>query len=524
MATIRLQNIAFYYDSPFVNIFENLSLQIDTSWKTGLVGRNGRGKTTLLNLLQKTISPLKGHVDIPVSTSYFPFIPEYPQAITFDVIKDSVAPFRKWEQEMEALLMEPDDQKLDRYGEIAERYEQLGGYEIDALIHRETVNIGLEESVLSRPFPQLSGGEKTRALIVALFLRKDQFLLLDEPTNHLDMQGREVLGKYLSNKEGFILVSHDRFFLDTCVDHIISINRNDVRSIQGNYSTWKQQADLENDFEQRRDEKLQREIKQLEKSSRQRRDWSGQKEKEKVGAYDKGHVGHKAAKQMKRALAIEGKIQKNIEDKQGLLKNKEKERRLKFQESGKSPDQLLRIDNLTVSFGKQAILEDFSLSIEKEQRVAIVGGNGTGKTTLLNVICGTVPYQSGTINLPSYIKVLRAHQHPLWQKGYLRQYMDAEKFDETQFRQILGVMDVGGDIFDRPLETFSEGQLKKVDLCRSFMTPVHLLLWDEPLNYIDIISREQIEMVVLNFLPTLLFIEHDRYFVERIATEIVALS
>ena len=524
MSSIIFHNVQFSYDSPYVKIFDNLSLRIDTDWKTALIGRNGRGKTTFLHLLIQKITPTRGQIKIPPATSYFPYIPEHPQSSTFKVIKDSVAPFRLWERQMQELVTYTDEQSLQQYGDVAERYEQYGGYEIDALIHKEVKKIGLEADILSRSFSSLSGGEQTRALIVALFLRKGQFLLLDEPTNHLDMQGRTALTNYLATKQGFIVVSHDRYFLDTCVDHVISINRSDVRVIQGNYSTWKYQTDLENETEQRRNEKLKKEIRQLKRASRQRRDWSGRKEKSKAGAYDKGAIGHKAAKQMKRALTIERRMQENLEEKQRLFKNYEKDRPLKIQAAGKSPERLLRIQELTVSIEGNTILKNFSLTVDKGQRVAIIGKNGTGKTTLLNAICGTIAYDAGIIDMPGYLSILRAYQQPLWQSGFLRQHIRAHGVDETRFRQIFGVFGVEGEIFDRPLETFSQGQLKKVDLCRSFMSPAHLLLWDEPMNYIDILSREQIEQVILDYQPTLVFIEHDRYFVEKIATDIVMLD
>jgi len=524
MAQIILQQIHFHYISPYVKIFEDLSLNIDTEWKTALIGRNGCGKTTLLNLLRQKLIPTRGRVKGPPETAYFPFSPKSIQQTTFEVIKDSIAPFRLWERQMRELLADVTEENLLRHGEIAHRYEELDGYVIDALIHRETAQIGLDDELLARGFATLSGGEQTRALIVALFLRKGQYPLLDEPTNHLDLQGRMILSNYLASKQGFLVASHDRYFLDGCTDHVISMQRSDIRLVQGNYSIWKQQSDLEKEFETRQNEKLRQEIRQLKLAARQRRDWSGNKEKTKTSAYDSGFVGHRAAKQMKRALVIEKRLQQNLIEKQKLFKNYEKDRVLKLQTPEKAPEQVLRVQDLTVSFGRKVVFDQFSLTVNRGDRIAIIGGNGTGKTTLFNAICGTIEYQSGIIDFPAYLKFWRSYQQPRWQSGYLREYIQAENIDETRFRQILGVLNVEGDIFDRPLETFSQGQLKKVDLCRSFLAPAHLLLWDEPLNYIDILSREQIEQVILYFQPTLLFIEHDKYFVDKVATAVVVMG
>ncbi|MBW2091731.1 MAG: ABC-F family ATP-binding cassette domain-containing protein [Deltaproteobacteria bacterium] len=524
MASIILSHVSFDYDSPYVKIFENVSLQIDTHWKTALIGRNGRGKTTLLNLVHKKIAPTRGEIEVPVETSYFPYAPKNDKQRTLDVIKDSIAPFRHWEEQMERLSGYSDEQHIRQYGEIAEHYERLGGYEIESAIQKEIHKIGLTAGVLFRDFSSLSGGEQTRALIIALFLRKEQFLLLDEPTNHLDLKGRISLADYLSGKEGFILASHDRFFLDACVDYVISIHRSGVRLNQGNYSEWKYQMKLEEGFEKRRDEKLEREIRQLKKAAQKRRTGAQKKEKEKIGADDKGFVGRKSAKQMKKALVIERRIKRNIEEKKALFKNYEKERALKFDVLDKSPQTLLNIQNLTVIIQGKTIIENFSLSVSQGERIAVLGDNGTGKTTLFNAICGDVKYKSGTIRIPGNVAFLRAFQKPLWGSGYLRRHLLENKLDETRFRQILGVLDVEGEIFERPLETFSQGQLKKVDLCRSFMSSANLFLWDEPVNYIDLMSREQIENAVLEFQPTLLFIEHDRYFIEKIATDAVMMD
>ena len=524
MATITLNQVSFEYDENYVKIFSGLSLRIDTSWKTGIIGRNGRGKTTLLNLLLRKISPTAGSIDVPVPTSYFPFIPENENQKTLDVVRDCIAPFNQWEEQMQVLLEGGTDKDLQKAGDITEQYEQLGGYDINARIEKEMVGIGLPVETLENDYTKLSAGQQTRALIIALFLREGEFLLLDEPTNHLDIDGRDSLAKYLAMKSGFLLVSHDRAFLDTCIDHVVAINRMDVRLTGGNYSTWKYQNDLEEQAERRSNTKLKREIKHLERAAAQRRVGADKREKEKIGAYDKGFIGARAAKQMKRALVIEGKMKDRIEEKKELFKNLEKERQLKFGTVGKVPDILLNVHDLSIKFGDKTIFKDLSFSVRKGQRIAVVGPNGAGKTTLFNAIFKEVPVHSGLVHVPGNVTLLRAYQKPAWVSGLLRGHLRGENIDETRFRQILGVMGVSGDIFERPLETFSQGQLKKVDLCRSFLSPAHLLMWDEPVNYVDVMSREQIEEAILAFNPNLLFIEHDKYFVDRIATDVVRLG
>jgi len=450
--SVIFHNVDFNYDSPYTEVFRGLSLLIDTRWKTAIVARNGRGKTTLLQMVHRSIQPNGGSLEVPIQTTYFPYSPVDSSETAFNVIKDSVAPFRQWQQSMAALLEKAGTEELDQYGTLAERYLAAGGYEIDAAIHREFQQMGLPEDILQRPFGSLSGGEQTRALITALFLNRDHYPLIDEPTNHLDMTGREQLTEYLATKQGFLLVSHDRFLLDTCIDHVISINQDDIRTNSGNYTRWKQQMDLENEFERRTRENLQREIKHLHKASQQRRAGAEVKEKEKKTAYDKGFVGHRAAKQMKKALIMENRIKANLEEKSQLLKNVEKDRLLKIDTDNNSPEILLTINNLYVAIEEHPIIRNFSLKVNRGDRVAIVGPNGCGKTTLFNAICNDIAADAGTIALPAYVEVIRSFQNPLWSAGKLRDYLEFEGMDETRFRQILGVFGVEGDLFEHPLE------------------------------------------------------------------------
>jgi lincosamide and streptogramin A transport system ATP-binding/permease protein len=523
MPTISLNDLEFHYHSPFTPVFDGLSIAIDTEWRTAVVGRNGRGKTTLLRLLHGELRPVRGSVSVPVETCRFPSSVPDPGRPTIEVIRESVAPFALWERRMAELLAIGDEPAIAGYGDILERYQGAHGYQIDALIERESFEIGMEHATLARPFTTLSGGEQTRALIVALFLKPGAFPLIDEPTNHLDMQGRQMLGEYLARKSGFIVVSHDRHFLDTCVDHILSINRGDVRINRGSFSGWQEQMEIEEEHERRRNENLKREIADLESEAGRRRSWSAAKERGKDSAADSGFVSAVAARQMRRALQAERRIEKKIEEKKSLLGNLEQARALKLWTEGRSPELLLTLDDVKLAIGGRTILDGFSLAVRKGERVAIVGPNGCGKTTLLRAIAGELAPLSGIIHLPKHLGIGRGYQIPLWDAGSLREHLREAGLDETAFRNIMGAFGVSGDLFERPLESFSQGERKKVDLCRSFVGSAHLWIWDEPMNYIDMMSREQIEEAILRHEPTMLFVEHDRRFVERVATRVVEL-
>lgn len=524
MAQILIDQLSFHYDDPWVQVFDKVELTLDTSWRTALVGANGKGKTTLLQLLTRTVEPSGGRIVCQGACSYFPYQPSQPQRPTFDVIKDAIAPFAAWEREMATLTEKGDSESLERYSELLERFQKLDGYGIEARIEREFASLGMAPELLQRPYDTLSGGEQTRAQLVTLFSRSDRFPLIDEPTNHLDMQGRAVLGEYLAGKPGFILVSHDRHFLELCSDHVVSLNRSDIRLHRGGFADWERQVALETAHEKRRQDNLKREIRSLQRAAQERRRWSHAKEKEKRGAADKGRIGHLAAKQMKRALGIERRAQDKVSEKKTLLKNVEKEHQLKLDAASAGSKTVVNASGLTIGFEKTALVSELSFSLERGDRVAIMGPNGCGKTTFLRTVAGELKPLAGHLSFPAHLDRAQATQTPRWRDGLLRDHLNQASIDETQFRNIMGCFGLLGDVFDRPLETFSQGQRKKVDLCRSFLAPAHLLIWDEPLNYIDLSSRAMIEEVILEHQPTLLFVEHDRRFVERVATAVLELG
>lgn len=206
MSCIIFSSVSFHYDSPYYQVFEDVNLRIDLNWRTGLIGRNGCGKTTLLKLLTGSLLPTKGNVIKNCTFFYFPYNNIRANLKTLDLIKDSIAPYRKWELEMETSLKNGDEKSLVIYSDLLEHYKDQRGYEIEGRIEKEFKLLGMNTDLLSRDFYTLSSGEQTRSLILSLFLKKNSFPLIDEPTNHLDMKGRIILADYLSNKRGFIIV------------------------------------------------------------------------------------------------------------------------------------------------------------------------------------------------------------------------------------------------------------------------------------------------------------------------------
>ena len=282
---IRVENLTFAYPSSYDNIFENVNFQIDTDWKLGFIGRNGKGKTTFLNLLLGKYE-YEGKILSSVQFDYFPY---------------NVGQKEQWTEEV-----------LRQVCPLAEQWELL----------RELSYLDVREDALWRPFSTLSNGEQTKVLLAALFLNEGHFLLIDEPTNHLDTKARETVSAYLKKKKGFILVSHDRCFLDGCVDHILSLNRASIEVQSGNFSSWFENFRRQQELELAQNRKLKKDIESMEKAAQRTAVWSNRVEASKYGngPVDRGYLGHKAAKMMKRAKSIELRQQRAIEEKTGLLK------------------------------------------------------------------------------------------------------------------------------------------------------------------------------------------------------------
>lgn len=522
MAVINITNLTFSYDTHYENIFENTSISIDTDWKLGFIGRNGRGKTTFLNLLRGKYE-YKGSIVSSVDFDYFPFVVDH-DGDTLEVIRNVIAPYTKWEMEMEKCLQKNTEESLNHYGTLLEQYMEHDGYTIRELIEKEIGKLNVDQDVLDRPFHTLSNGERTKLLLIALFLKKNNFLLIDEPTNHLDIEGRQIVANYLKTKKGFILVSHDRLFLDQIIDHVLCINRSSIEVQQGNYSSWKLNKDRADQYELGENAKLKKEIGRLQVAGLRNENWSDQIEKSKQGAADKGFVGHKSAKMMKRAKVIEKRQEKMIEDKKELLKNIEQVDTLKIHCKDYVKSTLIEIQKLAIQYDEKSIGDPVSFVINQGDRIALSGKNGCGKSSIIKLIVGESINYTGKINKGSTLKISYVPQDTSFLKGSMRNFILENGIDESLFKAILRKLDFSRNAFDKDLRELSGGQKKKVLIAKSLCEEAHLYVWDEPLNFMDILSRSQIEELIMKYKPTMLFVEHDRLFNETIATNCICIE
>ena len=374
MSTIKIENLSFSYYGYEKPIFENVLFSFDTNWKTGLIGRNGIGKSTLFKLLlnQEVYSG-----KISKSVDFIKFPPKL-----------------------------SDTSKLG-----IELYKELISDEEEWKLFRELNLLNVDESLVYRKFETLSKGEQTKILLAILFTIEDGFLLIDEPTNHLDMDGRKIVSEYLKSKKGFLLISHDRDFLDGCINHVISINRNSIDVQSGNFTSWYENKLMKDQFEIGENEKLRKDIKRLKEAARQSQIWSDKVENTKNGVKvsgvkpDKGHIGHQSAKMMKKSKNLENRQNKAIKEKQNLLKDIETKESLLLHPLHHHKNPLISVCDLSSYYGERQILSNVSFEIKQGDIVAIYGGNGSGKSTLIKILLRLHHEYSGDVKLASDLKI-----------------------------------------------------------------------------------------------------------------------
>lgn len=480
---------------------------MDTNWKLGLIGRNGKGKTTLLRLLMGQYS-YRGSISSSVLFDYFPF-----QIQKEDMERDTI--------------------------EVIERIQP--DYELWRIC-RELELLHVEADILYRPYQTLSHGERTKVMLAVLFSRENYFLLIDEPTNHLDMETRELLCAYLNRKKGFILVSHDRWLLDSCIDHVLALERNQIEVEKGNFTSWWENKQRRDQYEISENEKLKQEIKKMEESARKASAWAEKEENTKIGfnplkEHDRfldtrAYIGEKARRMQQRRKNLERRQQTAIREKEQLLKNLEQPAQLRLTPLTHHKETYIRIKDASVSYGSHQVIRNFSMELKRGERILLQGKNGCGKSSIMKMILRdagmSLPGEKdlcvqGQHELAAGLEISYINQDTSFLRGSLDAYMERESLDGSLFRAILRKLDFERIQFEKPMEEYSEGQKKKVLIASSLLKPAHLYIWDEPMNYIDIFSRMQIEELILEYEPTMLLVEHDRDFGNRCATQVVTI-
>ncbi len=487
MSQIMVSDLTFHYEGSYDNVFEHTSFSIDTDWKLGLIGRNGRGKTTFLKLLMGEYA-YDGTISSSVAFDYFP-CPVPDPSLTTEAVFSVVADAPRWRLEKELNLLEVDP------------------------------------GALNRAFSTLSPGEQTKVLLAALFSRGGRFLLIDEPTNHLDMEARAVVSRYLEGKRGFILVSHDRAFLDGCIDHVLSINRAGIEVQHGNFTSWEENRRRQDHFEHAENERLTQQIGALHAAARRTTEWSDRLERTKIGEHagDRGFIGAQSARMMKRAKATERRRENAAKEKEKLLKNIERSDVLKITPLRHHADILAESVDLSIEYGERTVCGPLDFVLRRGERVALTGRNGSGKSSLVKLLAGKPVPHTGQLRLASGLIVSYIPQDTSFLSGTVLDYAQTCGLDETLFLTILRKLDFPREQFEKDMRAFSGGQKKKALLAKSLAQRAHLYVWDEPLNFVDVLSRMQVRDLLLESKPTMLLVEHDRAFINEVVTRRIPL-
>ena len=500
------------------NVLDGLTFQVDQGERVGLLGRNGAGKTTLFKILTGELDYDEGTVVVGQGrrVGLISQIPVYPAGYTVeDVLRSAFARLQSLAEEMRALEArmaagESDPAILKRYGTLSERFEAFGGYDTDVAVNKIANGLSIPDAQRQQLFDSLSGGEKTRVNLGRLILEDTDILLLDEPTNHLDLHATEWLEEYIRGFHGTVVtISHDRYFLDRTVTRVIEIQDGRAEFYSGNYSFYAVEKERRYQERMKQYEKEQAKIAQLEKAAEQLRVWA-------FMGMDKTY---------RRAISME----KRIERMRTTSKpTKARKMDARFSSAEFHGDEVLGIRNVSKSYGDKHLFEGISLKVEGGERIALIGDNGTGKSTLIKMIVGELYPDDGRIKTgpqvkEAYLPQIVRFDHPDW--NLVENMMAAKKGLSAQSaRNRLAAYDFRGEDVFKPVSVLSGGEQSRLRLCMLMDDEINFLILDEPTNHLDIDSREWIEEAVEAYDGTLLFVSHDRYFINRFATRIWELA
>lgn len=496
-------------------IFENLSLEINEKERIGLVGRNGSGKTTLIRLLAGDQSPDAGriHWKKGAHIGYLSQIPEYhDMTLTKDVLKSAFAPLIKMEIEMKEIetkmsaetVQDKLQKWMDEYGELQGHFMMQGGYEIDAKIEKIAHGLNINR-LLDQPFSRLSGGEKTKVGLGLMLLEQPDLLLLDEPTNHLDLMAVEWLGHFLQNYKGTVLViSHDRYFLDEVVNKVIDLEDGEVTTFQTNFTGFVKEKEDKLLREFKAYEEQQKKIKKMKEAIKRLRDWANRANPPNADL-------HRRARNMERALERIKKLNRPILNRRKM--------KLEMDVSERSGNDVMTLTDVAKGFDDKLLFENVNMQLMYQDRVAVIGENGTGKSTLLKLILQTLEPDQGEVRVGSNVKIGYLSQHifsDTEDETVIETFRDGVHMSEGEARGFLArFMFFGYAVFQK-VSQLSGGERMRLRLAQLMCQDINLLVLDEPTNHLDIESREVLEEALDDFQGSLLAVSHDRYFLNTL--------
>ena len=514
MIEISVQNIKKSFEVG-ETLLDGLSFEILTGECVGIMGRNGCGKTTLFRMITGEIEPDDGVIVIASGRKLglISQIPVYPAGYTVEnVLRSAYRELFSMKKRMEALerqmTVEADRATLAEYDRLTNAYEVGGGYEMDTNVEKICNGLGIPALMREQLFSSLSGGEKTRVNLARLLLEKTDILLLDEPTNHLDLRSVEWLESYVKQFKGTTLtISHDRYFLDQVVDRIIEIHDGRAEHYNGNYSFYLEEKQARFNLQLKHYEQEQAKINQLSFTVERMKGWG---------------INNRVL--YRRAMAMQHRIDRIRKTERPKT---EKTMKARFGEKEFLGDSVFSVKGMAKSFGEKHLFSIDELNVEGGERIALLGDNGAGKTTFIRCLLGEEPVDAGRIRFgptvkPGYLPQIMHFAHPE------RTLYDTMLYDKNctpqQARDRLGSFLFSGEDVFKTVGTLSGGEQSRLRLCMLMDEKINLLILDEPTNHLDIASREWVECAIEEYEGTLLFVSHDRYFVDKFATRIWELE
>ncbi|MBU5219789.1 ABC-F type ribosomal protection protein [Bacillus albus] len=495
-------------------IFENISLEIKNGERVGLVGRNGSGKTTIFQLLTGMESLDAGAIHMKKGTriGHVAQIPKFDEDMTvYDVLSSAFKAEKELEREMRTLEKNMAEERepsalqklMERYGVIQEKFAFLGGYEIEANLMKVANGLQVTE-LFPRSFLELSGGEQTKVSLAYMLLQKPDLLLLDEPTNHLDLFAVEWLEQFLKEYNGTVMViSHDRYFLDEVVTKIFDLEDGEIHVYHTNYSQFVEEKEerLLQEFQAYQEQ--QKKIKKMKEAIKRLREWANQANPPNEGL-------HKRARSMERALERMEKLKKPILER--------KQMGLQFEGQERSGKDVVVMKEVSKGFADDFLFNEANLHVRFQERAAIVGRNGTGKTTLLKLLLEEIEPDAGEIRIGSSVKIgyLSQHAYGNMKSNVLEAFRECVAVTEGEARHILAKFLFYGPAVFKKVTQLSGGEKMRLRLAQLMYQDINFLIFDEPTNHLDIESREVLEEALEQYNGTILAVSHDRYFLNKL--------
>lgn len=511
MADIAVSELHKYYGDK--HVLKGVTFEVYEGEKVGLIGKNGTGKTTLFKILAGTENYESGRMSTAGGkrVGVLDQIPDYPKQYTvLDVLKTAFEKQYTLLHEMRELenRMESDaaPELLMRYGRVQSEFEAMGGYTLENEIFRVCTGLSIDTELQEKEFHLLSGGEKTRVNLGRIILQGTEILLLDEPTNHLDIRSVEWLEEFLTAYKGSVVViSHDRYFLDKVITRTFEIAEGQIERYEGNYTYYVREREARYLQQLARYEQEQKKIKQLEEAAKKMHEWANNADNPALH---------------KRAFAMEKRIERMEKTEKPI---KEKDLTARFQENTFSGKEIILLEGVSKAYGDQQVLKGITLTVGKNERIALIGNNGCGKTTLLRILTGEETPDAGVARVGESVRYNFLQQTVIFERPEFT-VLDTVRYaletnEETARRKLAAFHFKGKDLFTQ-VQSLSGGEKSRLRLCIMMQGNANLLILDEPTNHLDIRSREWIEEAISSFAGTILFVSHDRYFINRFATRV----